>query len=148
MNKNNNWDSFSYWLIWKLWENYLRYQCSKLWIWYFQWEEWNSTDAILKIWWKIYKIQVKTTIQWIKNWCLKFNTCKKDKSWKRIVYTQDDIDYFVFFDAINEQLYLLDFESTPKYEITIRIDKWKNNQKKWIIFWENITFESQIQKLL
>lgn len=133
---------------WKLWENYLRYQCSKYWISYFQWEEWNSTDYIINVKWKLLKVQIKTTIKWIQNWCLRFWTSKKDKKWKRIHYSKNEVDYFVFFDAFNEKMYMISFEETPKTEISIRINKSKNNQKVWIIYWEDYLFDTVIEKLI
>jgi len=74
------------------------------------------------------RIQIKATRS--KNGVL-FGRLKSSNNWQVKKYSKNEIDFFGIYDAENKKGYLLPIESVEGMtEITLRINKTKNNQQK------------------
>ncbi|MFA5930913.1 MAG: group I intron-associated PD-(D/E)XK endonuclease [archaeon] len=74
------------------------------------------------------RIQIKSTKS--KNGVL-FGRLKSSNNWQVKKYSKNEIDYFGLYDAESKSGYLLPIEVVSGMtEITLRIEKSKNNQKK------------------
>jgi len=74
------------------------------------------------------RIQIKSTLS--KEGVL-FGRLKSSNNWQVKKYSKNEIDYFGIYDAKTKQGYLLPIEKViGMTEITLRIEKTKNNQQK------------------
>ena len=112
----------------------------------------NSEKYDLIIDWnnKLYKVQVKTTKS-IKNNIMSFATKTTNYTkgkWKSKSYKIDDVDFFFLYCMENDWCGLYVPKGKINTDITIRLEKPKNNQKKGIHLADDYSFEKQILLLL
>lgn len=108
----------------------------------------EKADLIADFNGKLNKIQIKTS-QKAENGKMEFKTDSSMSSSRRgeftiHKYTEDEVDYFVFYNIERDSIFLVPFQEVGVRGFTIRYELPKNNQKVGIHMEEDYLFEKQI----
>ena len=109
----------------------------------------EKSDLLAEFNGKINRIQVKTSINHngeIVKFDLGSTTRIKGQS-KKHIYTEDEVDYYVFYNIEADVLLLVPFEGTPSTRMSFRLVPPKNGQKRGINLIEDYSFEKIIKEV-
>lgn len=106
-------------------------------------------DLIILINHEFKKVQVKTTEKIIDG-KIEFELCRTNGfTFKKTPYSKDDTDYFFLHCLENNSSYIIPFEEVSEIKnVTLRVDKPKNNQSKGIRYAKDYILHKKIKNIL
>lgn len=110
----------------------------------------EKADLIVDVNNKLYKIQVKTSIN-AKDGKMVFDLTSSTthrKNGNIHKYTRNEIDYFFCYNIERNKCFLVEVPDEPVTIITIRYEPSKNNQTKNIHFEDDYLLENKVKQLI